>query len=95
MIAAVQSLDGFMRLVVIGHLDEPKSSAPARVAVDQDVCRAHGAELREQLLELHGRDGELEVADVKPFRHRNCPLQALLRQAIVATNRRRHGFQIH
>jgi hypothetical protein len=49
--------------------------------------------LREQLLELLGSDGVLEVPDVKPLRHRNRPLQALLRQSIVATNRRRHGFQ--
>jgi hypothetical protein len=49
--------------------------------------------LCEQLLELLRSDGVLEVPDVKPLRHRNRPLQALLRQSIVATNRQWYGFQ--
>src|SRR5271157_291726 len=79
MIAAIQCLDRYMRLVVIGHLDEAESSTTARVPVDQDLCRAHGTELCEQLLELLGSDSILEVPDVKPHRHGNRPLRALLR----------------
>ncbi len=95
MIATIQSLDRFERLVVIGHLDEAEASTTARFTVDQDVRRGHGAELCEQLLQLHGRDCEPEVPDVKPFRHCNCPFQTHLPRSIAATNRRRHEFQDH
>jgi len=93
MIAAIQCLDRYMRLIVVGHLNEAESSTATSVTVDQDLCRAHGTELCEQLLELLRSDGVLEVPDVKPLRHRNSPLQALLRQSIVATNRQWYGFQ--
>jgi hypothetical protein len=93
MIAAIQCLDRCMRLVVVGHLNEAESSTTTGVTVDQDLCRAYGTELCEQLLELLRSDGVLEVPDVKPLRHRNRPLQALLRQSIVATNRQWYGFQ--
>jgi len=92
-IAAIQCLDRYMRLVVVGHLNEAESSTAAGVTVDQDLRRAHGTELCEQLLELLGSDGVPEVPDVKPLRHRNRPLKALLRLSIVATNRQRYGFQ--
>ncbi len=78
-ILAIQALDGREGLVVIVHLHEAESPTPTGLAVAQDLGAAHGPVLLEQFLKLLRSDRVLEVANVKPLRHRNRPEKALHR----------------
>src|SRR5262249_6310352 len=79
MILAVQALDGREGLVIIDHFHEAKSPAPTRLAVAQDLGGGDRPVLLEDFLELLGSDSVLEVANVKPLRHRTRPKKALHR----------------
>ncbi len=93
LIATIQGLDRFPRLVVVGHFDEAEPSTATRLAIDQHLCRTHLAEPREELSKLFGSHAILQIADVKPLPHHDCPIKASLRLSAVAPNRRKYDVQ--
>lgn len=44
-LAAVDPVDGFLPLAVIGHLDEPESAGTPRLPIGNHICRRYFAEL--------------------------------------------------
>src|SRR5688500_5195617 len=71
---AVQRRDCGRGLVIVGHLDEPETLAPAGVPV-VDVLGGHDlAVLPEELLQLRAIDAVAQVADVQLLTHCESPL---------------------
>jgi hypothetical protein len=79
MILAIQALDCSFGLDVVQHFDEAEPTASTCLSIAQDLSRAHGPELFEHFLKMRRRDCVLEVANVKPLRHRTRPVKALHR----------------
>src|SRR5437588_7512714 len=66
---AVEGGDGRLRLVIVGHLDEPESLAAAGVAVVDDLSREHLAVLAEQLFQFRAIDVVAQVSHVQLLSH--------------------------
>jgi hypothetical protein len=73
-LGAVELLDGRFRLAVVFHLDETKTPAPARLAVDEDLRGLDDSEAFEQFSKLVRSHSKRKISDIEPLGHRTDPI---------------------
>lgn len=62
-ISAVQSGDGVISLLIVGHFDEAEAPRTASVTVGQNAYTVHGSERFERIAEIVFSDAERKVAN--------------------------------
>jgi hypothetical protein len=66
----VQSANGFLRRIFIGHFHEAETFASARVAILHNLCTYDGTELSEQLFQALIGYAVTQIANIKSLTHR-------------------------